>query len=121
MPFSTYRLVHHKRRTVDSIARYLPRGTQVLGAAAGLHVVIRVPGNGDTEGPAPVVAAARHGVGIYPLAPLFASAPQRSDRQRTGPILGYASLTIPQIEAGEQRLNDAVSQVVARPPIRRKA
>lgn len=113
----------NERRRVallDAIARHLPRGTQVLGAAAGLHVVIRVPGIGDIEGPALVAAAARHGVGLYPLAPLFASAPQRADRQRTGLILGYASLTIPQIEAGVQRLGEAIGEIEAVPMIRRK-
>jgi hypothetical protein len=40
---------------------------------------------------------------------------------RTGLILGHTSLTIPQIEARVQRLNEAVSKVVARPTIRRKA
>ncbi len=40
---------------------------------------------------------------------------------RTGLILGHTSLTIPQIEAGLQRLNEAVSKVVARPTVRRKS
>lgn len=39
---------------------------------------------------------------------------------RTGLILGHTSLTIPQIQAGVQRLNETVSKVVAGPTIRRK-
>jgi len=111
----------NERRRVallNAIAQHLPRGTQVLGAAAGLHVVVRVPGIGLSDEPGLVASAARRGVGIYLLAPLFAPAQQRSARHATGLVLGYASLSVPQIDAGVRLLSEAVKEVRATLPSR---
>jgi GntR family transcriptional regulator/MocR family aminotransferase len=111
----------NERRRVallNAIAHHLPIGTQVLGAAAGLHVVVRVPGICLSDGPGLVAAAARRGVGIYLLAPLFAPAQPRAARHGAGLVLGYASLSIAQIDEGVRRLSEAVKEVLATLPIR---
>jgi len=113
----------NERRRVallNAIVRHLPSGTQILGAAAGLHMVVRVPGIGPSEGPGLVASAARKGVGIYLLAPLFAHARRQAAREGAGLVLGYASLSIPQIDAGVRLLGEAVKEVQAMPPIRRR-
>ncbi|MCA3179077.1 MAG: PLP-dependent aminotransferase family protein [Burkholderiales bacterium] len=114
----------NERRRVallNAIAQHLPSGTQILGAAAGLHVVVRVPGIGPSDGPGLVASAARKGVGIYLLAPLFAHARRQAAREGAGLVLGYASLSIPQIDAGVRRLGEAVKEVRAMPRISRRA
>ena len=113
----------NERRRVallNAIAQHLPIGTQVLGAAAGLHVVVRVPGIGLSDGPGLVASAARRGVGIYLLAPLFAPAQPRAARHGAGLVLGYASLSISQIDAGVRRLSEAVKEVQATLPVRQR-
>jgi GntR family transcriptional regulator/MocR family aminotransferase len=113
----------NERRRVallNAIAHHLPSGTQVLGAAAGLHVVVRVPGIGLPDGPGLVAAAARREVGIYLLAPLFAPTQPRAARHGAGLVLGYASLSIAQVDAGVRRLSEAVKEVLATLPIRQR-
>jgi GntR family transcriptional regulator/MocR family aminotransferase len=81
-------------------------------------VVVRVPGIGLSDGPGLVAAAARREVGIYLLAPLFAPAQPRAARHGAGLVLGYASLSIAQIDEGVRRLSEAVKEVLATLPIR---
>lgn len=87
-----------------AVDRHLPSEARVEGAAAGLHVVLWLPSLRPDEEPHLVTAAAAQGVGVYPLSPLYA---QRSSQTRSRPaglILGYAGLTVTQIEQGIQAL-----------------
>lgn len=106
------RRAHERRRAalLEAVARHFPKDAQVGGSAAGLHVVLWLPFiRPEDEGE--VVAAARAlGVGIYPVSPLFAC-PQAATLPRpAGFILGYASLTVEQIQQGVSLWGDMVSK-----------
>jgi GntR family transcriptional regulator/MocR family aminotransferase len=80
-----------------ALARYLPQAA-VLGAAAGVHLTVRLPDGFVVD--ELVRRAAKQRVRIEPLAPCYAepaSAP-------AGLMLGYANLTESQIVAGVQAL-----------------
>ena len=65
-------------------------------------------------GPARVAAARREGVGIYPLGPLFAPSSLHERPRSAGLILGYASLTIEQIQQGISILASVIAGIGAR-------
>jgi GntR family transcriptional regulator / MocR family aminotransferase len=104
---------NERRRTalIDAIAHQLPVGARVAGTAAGLHVVLWLPSIRQRDESALVAAASERGVGVHPLSPLFAGPPSRARSRQAGLILGYASLTIEQIQKGVRALAAAISQV----------
>jgi GntR family transcriptional regulator/MocR family aminotransferase len=87
------RYLTRRNTMLGALARYLPQAT-VLGAAAGVHLTVRLP---DGCSASELVArAANMRVRVEPLAPCYAepaSAPP-------GLMLGYANLTETQIVAG---------------------
>ena len=101
---------NERRRTalLDAIARHLPAEAQVAGTAAGLHVVLWLPWLRPRDEAALVAAARLRGVGVYPVSPLYAG--KATGNRCGGLILGYASLTVEQIDQGV-RLLAAVLQV----------
>ncbi|WP_019936759.1 PLP-dependent aminotransferase family protein [Bordetella sp. FB-8] len=95
---------------LEAVDRYLPADARVHGTAAGLHVVLWLPFL-DTRDEAALAAAARgKGVGIYPVAPLFAQPALHGAPRPAGFILGYASLTVAQIQEGVQLLAQAIAK-----------
>ena len=96
------RRAHERRRTalLDAIARHLPASATVIGAAAGLHVVLWLPFLRPQDEPALAAAARSKGVGVYPVSPLFAKPMSRMQPRPAGLILGYASLTVEEIDQG---------------------
>lgn len=106
------RRANDRRRAalLAAVARHLPGQARIEGAAAGLHVVLWLDGIPWADEAAVVANARRHGVGVYPLSPLFAVTPTTGV---AGLILGYASLTCAQIEEGVCRLAAAIAQSVA--------
>ena len=93
---------HERRRAalLDAIARHLPVSATVIGAAAGLHVVLWLPFLRPQDEPTLAAAARSKGVGVYPVSPLFAKPPSRMQPRPAGLILGYASLTVEEIDQG---------------------
>ncbi|KDB58784.1 transcriptional regulator, GntR family [Bordetella bronchiseptica A1-7] len=81
---------NERRRTalLEAIARELPQGARVDGTAAGLHVVLWLPGLDARDEPALVATAREMGVGVYPLAPLHAPAGVGQAHRPAGLILG---------------------------------
>jgi GntR family transcriptional regulator/MocR family aminotransferase len=59
-----------------------------------------------------VAAASRVSVGIYPVSTLYAKAESAAQPRPVGVILGYASLTVEQIQQGIQILGDLVSRSI---------
>lgn len=102
---------HERRRAalLDAVARHLPSDARIVGAAAGLHVVLWLPFLGRQDEPALVAAARDRGVGVYPVSPLFASPLPRHRPRHAGLILGYAALTVDQIEQGMHRLANVIA------------
>jgi len=110
---------NERRRTalLDAIAHHLPADARVVGTAAGLHVVLWLPSVRQQDEPALVAATRERGVGVYPVSPLFAGPPSRTRARQAGLILGYASLTIEQIQKGVRTLAAAIAQVHAAPDV----
>jgi GntR family transcriptional regulator/MocR family aminotransferase len=94
------RPVYRRRR--DELRRGLPE-LEVAGAAAGLHMLLRLPAGLREE--AVAAAAAQHGVAVEPLGP-HAVAPRPPAL-----LLGYGRIAEPAIAAGVAQLAAAVGYV----------
>ncbi len=94
------RHVYRQRRDalIAALARHLP-GLTIQGAAAGLHVLLRLPDAVDDV--AIAAAAAERGIGVIPLSPM-----SRSGAPKRGLVLGYSRL-------GVERIETAVSALAA--------
>ena len=110
---------NERRRTalLEAIAQHLPHDARVEGTAAGLHVVLWLPSVRAQDEAALVAAARAHGVGVYPVSPLYAGPPRGAPARPCGLILGYASLAVAQIGPGMQALARAMAGL-ARPRAR---
>ena len=86
------RQVYRQRRDalMSSLAFHVP-GLRVDGAAAGLHVLLRLPETADDV--AIQAAAAANGIGLLPLSPRYLVGPPER-----GLVLGYSRLTVERIE-----------------------
>jgi GntR family transcriptional regulator/MocR family aminotransferase len=107
------RQVYRQRRDAltMSLARHLP-GLAVEGAAAGLHVLLRLPDAVDDV--ATQAAAAEREIGVYALSPMGRpGAPER------GLMLGYGRLTAERIEPAVSALASCLFDVgvAAGPPV----
>lgn len=104
------RRAHERRRAalLRGVAQHLPPGCEVLGAAAGLHVVLRLPAWRASDEAALVEQALCHGVKVYPSTPLWFRPPAANARREAQLVLGYASLSVEQIDQGMARLGRAV-------------
>lgn len=102
---------NERRRTalLEAIAQHLPHDARVEGTAAGLHVVLWLPSVRAQDEAALVAAARAHGVGVYPVSPLYAGPQQGAPARPGGLILGYASLAVAQIGPGMQALARAMA------------
>ena len=87
------RHVYRQRRDAltAALARHLA-GLPVQGAAAGLHVLLRLPDTVDDV--ALATAAAERGIGVNPLSPM-----SRLEMTERGLVLGYSRLTVESIDA----------------------
>ena len=94
---------------LDAVALHLPKNALVGGSAAGLHVVLWLPSLSPRDELDLVAAARQVGVGIYPVSTLFAGPELAAQARPAGFILGYASLTVEQIQQGIQTLGGLLS------------
>ena len=88
---------------LDAIERELGDRARVLGARAGLHVLLQLP---DLPARAlrPLRTACRErGVGVYPATPYYARPPEHAEL-----LLGYAALGEAAIREGIRRLRQAI-------------
>lgn len=99
------RVLYAARRDVllDALRRAFGDRAEVVGAQAGLHVVVYLRGVSASDVPGLIERAAAVGVGIYPLAPYYLD-PARC----AGLILGYASLNEHDLRAGVRALAEAL-------------
>jgi GntR family transcriptional regulator/MocR family aminotransferase len=87
---------HRRDALVESVRRRLP-GLRLDGAAAGLHVLLRLPESVDDV--AVARAAAEHGIRVEPLSPMsLVGGPDR------GLVLGYSRLPGERMDAAVARL-----------------
>lgn len=104
---------HERRRAalLAAIDRHLPTGSRVEGTAAGLHIVLWLPGLRVPDEPALVAAARALGVGVHPVSGLYAGGAARP--AAVGLVIGYASLEVAAIAQGMAALGRALAQVLA--------
>lgn len=99
------RVLYAARRSllIDALRRALGDRLEVVGAEAGLHLVIYLRGLPASAVPALVSRAAANGVGIYPITPYYLRPPRRA-----GLLLGYAGLNEREIRAGVRAFAEVV-------------
>jgi GntR family transcriptional regulator/MocR family aminotransferase len=98
------RQVYRRRRDllVDALARRLPQHP-IQGAAAGLHVVLRLPGHDDDR--AVTEAAAARGIGVRALSTMSLAGPAQH-----GLVLGYGRLGMERIDAAVAALSSVLGE-----------
>lgn len=99
------RLRHAARRRalLEAVERELGGRAEVVGSAAGLHVLLRLPGVAARDVPRLRAACRARDVGVYPAAPFYSRPPARAEL-----LLGYASLSESEIRTGIRALRDAL-------------
>jgi GntR family transcriptional regulator/MocR family aminotransferase len=89
---------------LEAIAKNFGNGVEVLGAAAGMHILVRFPAIPASRTAALIERAARAGVGVYSAAPYYgAKAPACCEL-----MLGYGALSESEIAEGIQVLRKQV-------------
>ncbi|MDK1388661.1 PLP-dependent aminotransferase family protein [Sinorhizobium sp. 8-89] len=93
---------------LSALKRAFADRIRIMGADAGLHVVVWLSGLPREREQLLVERGLARGLGLYPIGPLFAA----SDGPGTaGLVLGYASLELPEIEEGVRRLKRVVDEL----------
>lgn len=88
-----------RRALLEALREHLGDRVEIVGANAGIHVLVWLRNFRLSEMRRLVDRAERAGVGIYPVTPYYLRPPRRA-----GLLLGYASMDEPEIRAGIQRL-----------------
>ena len=91
----------------------------VVGADAGLHVVVWLNRMPRTQEDAFIARAHGAGLGVYSIAPLYAPAPAAARPDTAGLVMGYASLDEQAIKRGVRTLADALATFAAEERARR--
>ena len=99
---------------LQAITQYLPKDVRIDGTAAGLHVVLWLPSLSAQQEAALVATARREGVGVYPVGLLFTPPTFDEPPRSAGLILGYASLSIEQIQQGISILALVIARIGTR-------
>ena len=104
-----------RKALLDAVDRHLPGLGKLEGMAAGLHGVLLLPDLHARDEHALQAMALERGIGVYPLSPLFTTQGERP----ASLILGYAGLTVQQIDEGIRILAQVIREVIgaARPPL----
>jgi GntR family transcriptional regulator/MocR family aminotransferase len=100
------RFASRRRALVEALDREFGPRARVLGASAGLHVLVRLEDLGRRDVRRLREACRARGVGVYPAAPFYARPPDRAEL-----LLGYASLDESAIREGLRRLREAVEAI----------
>ncbi len=96
---------HGARRAalLHAVESELGDRAEVLGANAGLHVLLRIPELSQRDVSRLRAACRERGVGVYPAAPFHAKPPSHAEL-----LLGYGGLTERAIREGVRRLRQAL-------------
>ncbi|MBH9577070.1 MocR-like pyridoxine biosynthesis transcription factor PdxR [Inhella proteolytica] len=101
-----------QRALVEALQRHLGDQAELQGAAAGLHLVLWLPGLRASQEAALVAAALARGVRVYALGPYFHPHSPAASRERpAGLVMGYALLELERIDVGVRRLAEAVREL----------
>lgn len=96
---------HAARREslLEAVASELDGRAEVVGAEAGVHVLLRLPGLSWRQVSQLRRACRERGLGVYPAAPFYAKPPRHAEL-----LLGYAALEEPAIREGIGRLREVL-------------
>ena len=98
---------------LSALSATLGDAVTVVGADAGLHVVVwlnRVP---RTQEEALIARAQAAGLGVHPVTPLYAPAPAAARPDAAGLVMGYASLDERTIARGVRMLREVLEAFAA--------
>ena len=96
-----------------SLSATLGDAVTVVGADAGLHIVVwlnRVP---RTQEDALIARAHAAGLGVYPVTPMYAPAPTAARPDTAGLVMGFASLDEQAIKRGVRTLKEVLDTLSA--------
>lgn len=96
-----------------SLSATLGDAVTVVGADAGLHVVVWLNQVPRAHEDALIARAHAAGLGLYPVTPLYASAPVTVRPDTAGLVMGYASLDERAIERGVRTLREVLETFAA--------
>jgi GntR family transcriptional regulator / MocR family aminotransferase len=98
------RALYHQRRTalVESIAKEFGSELQVIGAQAGMHLVVLLP-KGLRDVPIAIAAAAKK-LWLWPLSPSYVG-----QKIRQGLILGFGNVAVSEIPQAVRLLKTVIS------------
>ena len=91
---------------LEAVSEQLGERARVLGASAGLHVLLQLPQLSARETPRLRAACRERGVGVYPATPFYAQPPAWAEL-----LLGYAALSEESIRSGVGRLREALESL----------
>jgi GntR family transcriptional regulator/MocR family aminotransferase len=97
------RMAGRREALLEELERRLGAAAEVLGASAGLHVLLRFHDLGTKRLEEVIRRAAGYGVGLYSAAPYYAGSAKRAEL-----VLGYAGLTPAAIGEGIRRVARAL-------------
>jgi GntR family transcriptional regulator/MocR family aminotransferase len=89
---------------LEALADRLGDRVEVVGANAGVHVVVWLRGVAASRMGALMARAAKRGLGIHPVTPYYLEPPRRA-----GLLVGYASLTVREIREGVKMLSEVLA------------
>ena len=93
-----------RRRTlIGALRQHFGDRVEIAGENTGVHLVVWLNDVPPRDLPAVLARARKAGVGLYSVAPFFASPPRRA-----GLLFGYASLTEADIRAAVRRIAEIV-------------
>jgi GntR family transcriptional regulator/MocR family aminotransferase len=98
------RNARRRRVLIESLQRHFGDRVEIAGENTGVHLVVWLRDMRLEDVGALAASAAAAGVGIYPVAPCYATPPRRG-----GLLFGYASLSEGEIRTGIRRLAEVAS------------
>ncbi len=97
---------NERRRTalLGALDNYMPNNATVQGAASGLHVVVWINSLRADQEAALVAQANALGVGVRPISAMYKAGAAHRSQSCAGLVLGYASLSLDDIDKGIKKL-----------------
>lgn len=89
--------------TISNLQRTFGDAIEIQGSQSGLHLLLWFRNVSSVQSDAIVAQALQFGVGIYPVAPHYLTSPTN-----VGFVIGYAGLSLSQIEKGIEILGEAL-------------
>ena len=103
-----------ERRAIllSALTATLSDAVTIVGAEAGLHVVVWLNGVARDQESALIARAWDAGIGIHPITPSYASGPPTNRSQMVGLVMGYAGLDALAIKRGARVLRDVLRDFI---------